>query len=145
MFQIEQIVTQTAEHFLQSIGIAVVKSGIRCDARTDLEQITIARILLHYLVDKELTFGTGTDKGHITTEHVPKLGKLIQVVVAKKTAYFSHTGVSLTGIQGRAMLLSIQLHAAKLIDVERTTETPDTLLLEDSGTTVFTLHRYITE
>ena len=38
MFQIEQIVTQTAEHFLQSIGIAVVKSGIRCDARTDLEQ-----------------------------------------------------------------------------------------------------------
>jgi len=28
VFQIEQIVTQTAEHFLQSIGIAIVKSGI---------------------------------------------------------------------------------------------------------------------
>ena len=31
MFQIEQIITQTTDHFLQSIGIAIVKCSIRSE------------------------------------------------------------------------------------------------------------------
>lgn len=37
MLQIEQIITQTTDHFFQSIGIAIVKCSIRSDSRTNLE------------------------------------------------------------------------------------------------------------
>ena len=37
MLQIELIITQTMNHFLQSIGIAIVKCSIRSDSRTNLE------------------------------------------------------------------------------------------------------------
>ena len=60
VFQIEQIVAQTAKHLLQRIRIAVVERGIRGHARTDLVQVTIAGITFHDLVDVELPFRTGT-------------------------------------------------------------------------------------
>lgn len=74
MFQIEEVVTQAAEHLLDGIGIAVVERGVRRDARTNLKQITVAGITFHDLLDVELALGTGADKGHLTTEHVPQLG-----------------------------------------------------------------------
>ena len=43
-----------------------------------------------------------------------------------------HTGISASLVKGRAELLSVQTHAAELIDVKRATETADTLLPEDS-------------
>ena len=71
VFQIEQIVAQTAKHLLQRIRIAVVERGVRGHPWTDLVQETIAGITFHDLVDVELPFRTGTDEGHITDEYIP--------------------------------------------------------------------------
>ena len=71
VLQIEQVVTQTADHLLQRIRIAVVERGIRSHARTDLEQEAIAGITLHDLVDVELSLRTRADKRHITNEDIP--------------------------------------------------------------------------
>ena len=67
------------------------------------------------------------------------------MMVTKKPADFRHTRVFSTGIEGRAILLRVQLHAAELIDIKGTTESADTLLLENSRTTIFTFHSYITD
>ena len=78
VLQIEQVVTQTADHLLQRIRIAVVERGIRGHPRTDLVQETIAGIAFHDLVNVELALRTGADEGqkavpytlHVTLEGV---------------------------------------------------------------------------
>ena len=71
MFQIEQVVTQAAEHLIDRVRIPIVERGVRGHARTDLVEVTITRITLHDLVDVELAFRTGADKRHITDEDIP--------------------------------------------------------------------------
>lgn len=145
VLQVEEIVTQAAEHFLDGVGIAVVEGGVGGDTRTDLVEVAITGIALHNLVDVELALGTGTDKGHLAAEDVPELGKLVEVVFTKELADLGHAFVLAAGIQGGTCLFGIELHAAELIDVERTTETADTLLLENGGTAVFALDGNVAE
>lgn len=93
VLQVEEIVTQAAEHFLDGVGIAVVEGGVGGDTRTDLVEVAITGIALHNLVDVELALGTGTDKGHLAAEDVPELGKLVEVVFTKELADLGHAFV----------------------------------------------------
>lgn len=145
VLQIKKIVAQATEHLLDGVGIAVVEGGVRGDTRTDLVEVAITGIALHDLVDVELALGTGTDKGHLATEDVPELGKLVEVVLTKELADLGHAFVLAAGIQGGTCLFGIELHAAELIDVERATETADALLLENGGTAVFALDGNVAE
>mgnify|MGYP001727675155 CR=1 FL=1 len=47
-----------------------------------------------------------------------------------------HAGVSTSLVKSRTEFLRIQTHATELIDVERATETADTLLLENGRTAI---------
>ena len=140
MLQVEKVVAQAAQHLLHGVGIAVVQSGIGRNAGTNLVQVAIARVVLHNLVDVELALGPGAYEGHFADKHVPQLGQFVQVMVAQKLAHLGEALVFFARIQGRTVLLGIQLHAAELVDVERTTETPDAFLLEYGRATVFALH-----
>lgn len=145
VLQIEEVVAQAAEHLLDGVGIAIVEGGVGSDTRTDLVEVAITGIALHNLVDVELALGTGTDKGHLATEDVPELGKLVEVVLTKELADLGHAFVLAAGIQGGTCLFGIELHAAKLVDVERATETADALLLENGRTAVFALDSNVAE
>ena len=140
MLQVEEVVAQAAEHLVERVGIAVVEGGIGGDTRTNLVQVAVAGIGFHNPVDEELALGAGADKCHVAAEHVPELGKLVQVVGVEEAAHLRHAVVPLAGIEGGAVLFGIELHAAELIDVERAAEAPDALLLEDGGTAVFAPH-----
>lgn len=145
MLQIKKIVAQATEHLLDGVGIAVVEGGVRSDTRADLIEVAITGIALHNLVDVELALGTGTDKGHLPAEDVPKLGKFVEVVFTKEFADLGHAFVLAAGIQGGTCFFGIELHAAELVDVERATETADTLLLENGRTAVFALDSNVAE
>lgn len=145
VLQIEEVVAQAAVHLLDGIGIAVVEGGVGSDTRTDLVEVAITGIAFHNLVDVELALGTGADKGHLATEDVPELGKFVEVVLTKELADLGHAFVLAAGIQGGTCLFGIELHAAKLVDVERATETADALLLENGGTAVFALDSNVAE
>lgn len=71
MLQIEQVVTQAAEHLIDRVRIPIVERGVRGHPRTDLVEVTVTGITLHDLVDIELALRTGTDKGHIAHENIP--------------------------------------------------------------------------
>lgn len=145
VLQIKKIVAQATEHLLDGVGIAVVEGGVGGDTRTDLVEVAITGIALHNLVDVEFALGTWTDKGHLATENVPKLGKLVEVVLTQELADLGHAFVLAAGIQGGTCLFGIELHAAELVDVERTAETADALLLENGGTAVFALDSNVAE
>ena len=68
MFQIEQVVTQAAEHLIDRVRIAIVERGVRGHTRTDL-------------VDIELALRTRTDKSHIADKYIPQLGQLVQMML----------------------------------------------------------------
>ena len=71
MLQIEQVVTQAAEHLIDRVRIPIVERGVRGHTRTDLVQEALAGSAFHDLVDVELAFRTGADKRHITDEDIP--------------------------------------------------------------------------
>ena len=141
VLQVEQVVAQAAQHLLEGVRVAVVQRGVGRDTRTDLVEVAIAGIALHDLVDVELAFRARADEGHLADEHVPQLGQLVQVVFAQELAHLGQAGVRTALVQGRAELLGIQAHAAELVDIERTAEAADALLLEDGRPAVLTLHR----
>lgn len=58
------------------------------------------------------------------------------MMLAQELAHTGHAGISASLVKGGAELLSVQTHAAELIDVERATETADTLLLENGRTAI---------
>ena len=145
VLQIEEVVAQAAEHLFDGVGIAVVEGGVGGDTRTDLVEVAITGIALHDLVDVELALGTGTNESHVAAEDVPKLGKLVEVVFTQELADLGHAVICAAGIQGGTCLFGIELHAAELVDVERATETADTLLLENGGTAVFALDSNVAE
>ena len=62
------------------------------------------------------------------------------MVLAKELADLCQTTVFAAGIERRSIFLGIELHAAELINVEGTSETTDTLLLENGRAAVFALH-----
>ena len=145
VLQIEQVVAQATKHLLQRVRIAVIERGVRGHTRTDLVQVTIAGITFHDLVDVELSFRTGADKRHITDENIPQLGQLIQMMLTQELAHTGHAGVSTSLVKSRTEFLSVQTHATELIDVERATETTDTLLLENGRTAILAPYGDVTD
>ena len=145
MLQIEEVVAQAAEHLLDSVGVAVVESGVGGDTRTYLVEVAITGVALHNPVDVEFALRSRSDKGHLAAEDVPELGQFVEMVLTQELADLGHAFVLAAGIQGRACLLGIGLHATELVDVERTTETADTLLLENGRSAVFALDCNVAE
>ena len=86
VFQIFQIHLQTLQHLFHGVGIAVVDGCHRRDARTNLVETFVSRIVLHNLVDIELSFRTWPNKRHVTNQHVPELWQFIKVMVAQEFA-----------------------------------------------------------
>ena len=144
MLQIEEVVAQAAKHLLDGIRVAVIQGGIGRDARTYLVQITVARVTFHDLVDVELALRTGTDERHLADKYIPKLGQLVQMVLAQEFPDLCQTGIGTALIQRRTELLRIQTHTTELVDVERTAEATDTFLLENGRTAVLMLHGKVT-
>ena len=56
-----EVKTQSSQHLRHCIRISVIKGGIRSSTRSDLIQISIARIMLDDLVDVVFPFRAGTD------------------------------------------------------------------------------------
>ena len=54
------------------------------------------------------------------------------MMLAQELPRTGHTGIRTSLVKGGTEFLSVQTHAAELIDVKRATETADTLLPEDS-------------
>lgn len=67
------------------------------------------------------------------------------MMVAQETSYLGQSMVTTSVVQGRTMLLGIRRHAAEFIDVERTPESTDTFLLENSRSSVLALHGNVAE
>ena len=67
------------------------------------------------------------------------------MMLTQELAHMRHTGISASLVKGRAELLSVQTHAAELIDVERATETTDTLLLKDRRASILPFYGDITK
>lgn len=144
MLQIIEVELQATQHLRHRIGITIVKGGIGCYARTYLVQELVAGIVLHYLVDIELTFRTRPDESHVTDEDIPQLGQLVEMMLAQELAHLGQSRVLAVTIELWPIFLCIHSHAPKLVDMERTAKTPYALLAEYRRTTVFPLHHDVT-
>ncbi|EJX02760.1 hypothetical protein EVA_09135 [gut metagenome] len=101
--------------------------------------------MLDDLVDIELAFGAGADEGHVAFEHVPKLGQLVEVMVAEEASDLRHSVVAVVVGQLWTVFLGVHFHASELIDVEGFSVHADSLLLEDGWAAVLALHQQIAE
>ena len=75
---------QTAQHLVHRVGIAVVECGFRSESGPHSEDILVVFVLSHNLVNEELTLRTRSDKRHITTEDIPQLWQLVEMMLAKE-------------------------------------------------------------
>ena len=119
VLQIVKVEVETTQHFLHRICISIVEGGIGSDTRANLVETLVTGVTLHNLVDEILAFGAGTHKSHVADEHVPQLGKLIEMVLSEKFARFGQTVVVVLVKQAGTILLCIHLHAPELIDIKR--------------------------
>lgn len=67
------------------------------------------------------------------------------MMLTQEPANMGHAGVSTSLVKSRTEFLRIQTHATELIDVERTTETTDTLLLENGRTAILAPYGDVTD
>lgn len=140
MFKVIEVELEPAQHLLRRIRIAIIKRGIRRDARADLIQERIARILAHNLLNIEATLRPWTDKGHIAAQDVPQLGQLIQVMLTQEAAYARQTGIFPPTTKLRAGRFGVIVHATKLIHAKGTAIAADARLLEESGRAIVKPH-----
>ena len=145
MTEIVEVKLEAAEHLLEGVGVAVSEGRVRGYTRTDLVQVVVARIGLHDLVDVELTLRAVADECHVADEYVPKLWKLVQVVLTQELSDLSQARILVAAVKGRTHGLGIQTHAAELVDVERTTEAADALLAVDCRAAVLALDEDVAE
>ena len=143
MLQVEQVVTKATEHLIDSVRISIIECSIGRYTRTNLIKVTVTGVTLHNLINVIFPLRTGTNESHLADEYVPQLGKFIQMVFAQEFTNLCQTSILTALIQRRAGFLRVQPHASEFVDIERTTETPDALLLENSRTAVLMLHRNI--
>ena len=61
VLQVVEVKTQSSQHLRHRIRISVIEGGIRSSTRSDLIQISIARIMLDDLVDVVFPFRAWTD------------------------------------------------------------------------------------
>lgn len=145
VLEVVEVELQTAEHLLQRVAIAIVERGVGGDARTDLVEVLVARVALHDLLDVVFALGARADEGHVADKHVVELGQLVEVMGTKETAHACQAAVVLMCGELRPVLLGVELHAAELVDKERTPISPDALLFVDGGTAVLTPHGDVAE
>lgn len=135
--EVIEVVVQTTKHLLESVGITVVEGCVRGDAGTYLIEIVITRIGLFDLVDKVLTLGTITYKGHVAHKDIPKLGEFVEMVIADEASDLGETRVAIDVEQlGFAVGFSIGRHRAELVDFERASAFADAFLTENSVASV---------
>ena len=67
------------------------------------------------------------------------------MMLTQEPANMGHAGVSTSLVKSRTEFLRIQTHATELIDVERATETADTLLLENGRTAILAPYGDVTD
>lgn len=140
MFKVIEVELEPAQHLLRRIRIAIIKRGIRRDARADLIQERIALILAHNLLNIEASLGPRTDKGHIAAQDVPQLGQLIQMMLTQEAAYARQTGIFPPTTKLRAGRFGVIVHAAKLIHGKGAAVTADARLLEEGGRAIVKPH-----
>ena len=95
MLQIVEVKLQSAQHFFDGVGIAVVERGIRGDARAYLVELLVTAVALHNLADIIGTLRTVAHKRHVAHQHIPQLGQFVQMVFAQKLAHLGQPGVVL--------------------------------------------------
>ena len=67
------------------------------------------------------------------------------MMLAQELPRTGHTGIRTSLVKGGTEFLSVQTHAAELIDMKRTTETTDTLLLKDRRASILPFYSDITK
>ncbi len=140
MFKVIEVEFEPTKHLLRRIRIAIIKRGIRRDARANLIQERIARILAHNLLNIEATLRPRTDKGHIAAQDVPQLGQLVQMMLAQEAAYARQTRILPPTTKLRTGGFGVIVHAAKLIHGKGAAIASDARLLEESGRTIVKPH-----
>ena len=140
MFKVIEVKLEPTKHLLRRIRIAIIKRGIRRDARADLIQERIARILAYNLLNIEATLRPRTDKGHIAAQDVPQLGQLVQVMLTQEATYARQTRVFAPTTKLRAGCFGVDMHAAKLIHGKGAAIAADARLLEESGRAIVKPH-----
>ena len=101
--------------------------------------------MLHNLVDVELAFGAVSYKSHVALKYVPKLRHLVEVVRAHPFAGACKSWVAKRSVeqQLRSVLLRVDLHAAKLVYIERLAVQTNALLTIDDRLSILKAYCYI--
>ena len=97
------------------------------------------------MVDVEFALGAWADESHVADEHVVELRQLIEVMAAEEASHLCQAVVVLAGGELRPIVLGVQLHAAKLIDIEGKPVAPNALLLVDGRTIILAPHRNVAD
>ena len=113
---------------------------MRRDARSHLIEISVAMVVLKNLVDEIFALRTRSDKRHLTLQHIPQLRQLVEVMGTQESACLRHTRLVFVLVERGTVFLGIDAHRTELVDVERTTETPYSLLLENGRATILAAH-----
>ena len=112
MLKVEEVVVKAAQHLLHGVGIAIVKRGIACHARSYLIEKGVTRVVHHYLVNVILALGSIAYERHVAAEHVPQLWQLVKVVRTDEASHLSKARVVIaTSVrEGRLAVLNIDAH-----------------------------------
>ena len=142
MPKVVEVIFKSAEHFLHSIRIAVVQSGIAGDSRTNLIKVNVPVVIFHYLVNEEFPLRSWADESHVTTEYIIQLRKFVKMVSSDESAHLCKPLITIAtaGAELRSKLFGVQSHGSEFVDVERTAKTTDSLLFEYCRTSI--LHFY---
>ena len=141
--EVVKIVMQTAEHLLNGVGITIVKGGVGGDAGTYLIEVVVAGIHLLDLIYEILTFRTVADKRHVANKYIPKLRKLVKMVITDETTYLRKARVSIDVEElGLAIGLGIGRHGTELVNVKGATVLAYTFLAENCIASVLELDGY---
>ncbi len=132
--EIVEVVVETAEHFLQCVGVAVVEGGVREESRTYFVEVDVGRVYCHNLVNEILAFGTRTYETHVAAQHVDELGELVEVVGTDESAYAGKARLLACGEFGADNVARTGFcHGAELVDGEGAAVAADALLAEEDG------------
>lgn len=135
MLHVVEIHLQAGEHLLDRIRVAVVERGQREESRAHGIQQLVARIVLHDLVDKDLSLGSMAYKRHVAPQDIPKLGQLVEVVIADKAADACQALVAVV-VELSPVGLGLDDHRTEFMQREGLAVATDALLMEKSGASI---------
>ena len=100
----------------QLLFLAVEDRSRAGDAWTNREDLA-AQVFRPFRYDLGI-FGTGTDQGHLASQHVPQLGQLVELGEAQPAAEGGDARVILSGDRRTLVGLRAFIHAAELQHAE---------------------------